>query len=289
MIQSEQILTDSKFPDFIKLSSAFKNGKSYPKIFPSLGLSNFKCNLNDVRMNVLFALRSGVTGVKIDTQDLDCSVIKKGLFKVLGLPIFIGDMMVSLLEANKLKKRFEDKKLRVVFSSEGHEGAWDIATMSMRGIESCQSWHCRRAHHLIGSITDPCCAVMYLEDEEDSLGYGSRMLYRTVVRYVIHEEFGPYLFMEQVYPYEEDEAIVNGINTIFALELYKRSKMTVLYKGFALGSSNLKLSLMIPESEAVRANTYSASYRDSNIPYKSLSYVADKFPKLASLKEKFFN
>lgn len=71
-----------------------------------------------------------------------------------------------------------NKNLEIVFSSR----PWDIATMSMRGISSCQAWGKRQSTCLIGSIIDPSMAVMYLTDGEEHKKYGERMLARTVVR-----------------------------------------------------------------------------------------------------------
>jgi hypothetical protein len=289
MILSEEVVKDSRLPDFIRLSSAFKGKKQYPKIFTHLGLSNFKCKVSDVPIRMPFAIGAALNGIKIDTQDFRCSKFKKALYTALGVPLFISESLLSLAEAKKFKKLKEKQALNVVFSAEGTEGAWDIATMSMRGIESCQSWYSRRAHHLIGSITDPCCAVMYLEDPNDSMGHGTRMLYRTVVRYVVHEEFGPYLFMEQLYPYTNDEFETNAVMVLFALLLQQKTKLNVLYRGCALRSENVCMSLFIPTTDAVVNNSYSASYRDSRIPYKSASEFIEKFPSLNTLKEKFFN
>jgi hypothetical protein len=289
MILSEDVVKDSRLPDFIRLSSAFKGKKEYPKIFPHLGLSNFKCKVSDVPINMPFAISAALNGVKIDTQDLQCSKFKKTLYTALGTPLFIGESLLSLAEARKYKKLKDKQSLNIIFSAEGKDGAWDIATMSMRGIDSCQSWYSRRAHHLIGSITDPCCAIMYLEDPTHSLAYGTKMLYRTVVRYVVHEQYGPYLFMEQLYPYSSDEFETNAIMVMFALLLHSKTKMNVLYRGCALKSNNVCMSLFIPTTEAVKNNIHSASYRDSQIPYKSASKFIEKFPSLNTLKEKFFN
>lgn len=289
MILSEEVAKDSRLPDFIRLSSAFKGKKEYPKIFPHLGLPNFKCKVSDVRISMPFAINAALNGIKIDTQGWELSKLKKALYTAIGVPLFISEALLSLAEAKKFKKLEEKQSLNVVFSAEGKEGAWDIATMSMRGIESCQSWHSRRAHHLIGSITDPCCAIMYLEDPTDSLGYGTKMIYRTVVRYVVHEEFGPYLFMEQLYPYSSNEFETNAVMVLFALLLHQKSKMNVLYRGCALNTNNVYRSLFIPTTDASVNNNYSASYRDSQIPYKSASKFIEKFPSLNTLKEKFFN
>lgn len=289
MIYSRDIVQDKRFPDFIRLSSFFTKEKTYRKIFPEIGLPNFKCKLTDISSNVKFAFKEAWLGLKIDTQDWRCWAPKKAAFSALGFPLFIADMFVSLVEAKEVQRELANRNLNIVFSSDDINGAWDIATMSMRGIDSCQSWHSRRAHHLIGSITDPCCAIMYVEDQNDSSGYGTRMLYRTIVRYVVHEQFGPHLFMEQLYPYTEDESMANAITTLFALTLSQRSKMNVLFRGIGLNSKELYKYIVIPQSEPVVNNLYSQSYRDSHIPYKSVNNLFNKFPTLASFKEKFFN
>ena len=50
----------------------------------------------------------------------------------------------------------------VVFSSDGLDGLWDITTMSMRGIKSCQSWTSSSKYktNIIGSIVDPFVGVI---------------------------------------------------------------------------------------------------------------------------------
>ncbi len=70
------------------------------------------------------------------------------------------------------------KNLKVVFSSH----PWDIATMSMRGISSCQAWGKQQSSCLIGSILDPNMALIYLTDGELYKNYGPRMLARAVIR-----------------------------------------------------------------------------------------------------------
>src|ERR1700691_2673713 len=103
------------------------------------------------------------------------------VFPLIGLP----NASYPIRRPNK-----RASKLSVVFSSD----PWDMTTMSMRGIESCQSWgrfgdyndydnympqnaHCRK---LTGSIIDPCCAIIYITDHTPTQ-YGSKMLARAVV------------------------------------------------------------------------------------------------------------
>jgi hypothetical protein len=71
-----------------------------------------------------------------------------------------------------------NKKLKVVFSTH----PWDIATMSMRGISSCQAWGKRQSPCLIGSIVDPNMGIVYLTDGVRHKNYGPRMIARAVVR-----------------------------------------------------------------------------------------------------------
>lgn len=69
--------------------------------------------------------------------------------------------------------------LKIVFSTH----PWDIATMSMRGISSCQSWTHQYSSHLIGSILDPYCGIIYITNGGNTK-YGSKMLVRSIVRVV---------------------------------------------------------------------------------------------------------
>ena len=72
-----------------------------------------------------------------------------------------------------------NKSYTLVFSTDH----WDIATMSMRGIKSCQSWTGSYRERLTGSIIDPCCAILYLTDGSKTK-YGEKMLARHIVRLV---------------------------------------------------------------------------------------------------------
>ena len=74
-----------------------------------------------------------------------------------------------------------NKSLKIVFS----DHPWDIATMSMRGINSCQAWGKIQSPALIGSILDPNMAIVYLTDGKAHKSYGQRMLARCVVRLVV--------------------------------------------------------------------------------------------------------
>jgi hypothetical protein len=96
----------------------------------------------------------------------------------------------------------------VVFSSDGVDGLWDIATMSMRGIESCQSWDGAFKSRLIGSMCDPYVGIIYLTNNKSYNKYGPRMVRRCVVKFLINKETSnPVISLDRMYPeYSQDVA-----------------------------------------------------------------------------------
>jgi len=98
-------------------------------------------------------------------------------------------------------------KFSIAFSSDGVDGLWDIATMSMRGITSCQRWQGQHKHCLIGSIVDPFTAVIYLTSGTNYKHLGPKMIRRSVVRFVIDNiDKKPYILIDRVYPSHDDSA-----------------------------------------------------------------------------------
>lgn len=95
-------------------------------------------------------------------------------------------------------------KVNIVFSSTGMDGAWDLATMSERGIGSCQSWNQNNKTHLVGSIIDPFTAIMYLT-LGSSNEKGLKMTRRCIVRYVLGSTGRPSLIVERMYPTHNKE------------------------------------------------------------------------------------
>lgn len=106
-------------------------------------------------------------------------------------------------------------KFSIVFSSDGTDGLWDIATMSMRGITSCQRWQGQYRHCLIGSIVDPFTAVIYLTSGTNYKQLGAKMIRRSVVRFVVNN-LGkkPYILVDRVYPSYDEEAVKKFIEFI---------------------------------------------------------------------------
>jgi hypothetical protein len=102
------------------------------------------------------------------------------------------------------------KEMFVKFSSDQEEGFWDIVTMSMRGIQSCQTWEqgIGNSCKVIGSMLDPFTGIIYFTGGGTFNSYGSRMIRRCIVRYVIDHTQGyqvattktPYLLLEKMYP-----------------------------------------------------------------------------------------
>lgn len=112
-----------------------------------------------------------------------------------------------------------NSKFKVVFGSDGANGAWDVATMSMRGVVSCQSWgtDAKRAggysHCTIGSVIDPFVGIIYLTSGMKSSEFGSRMIRRCVVRFVINgKENKPYLLLDNMYPSQDTKIITQFKN-----------------------------------------------------------------------------
>ena len=102
-----------------------------------------------------------------------------------------------------------NNKLKIVFSADGADGAWDIATMSMRGVKSCQSWDGEYKHCTIGSVIDPFVGIIYLTSGAKFSDKGSRMIRRCVVRFVIDgKSHQPYILLDHMYP-SIDTATIN--------------------------------------------------------------------------------
>jgi hypothetical protein len=97
-----------------------------------------------------------------------------------------------------------NSKFRVIFSADGIDGAWDIATMSMRGVKSCQSWDGDYRHCTIGSVVDPFVGIIYLTSGA-KCEHGTKMIKRSIVRFVIDATTNkPYILLDNMYPgYDE--------------------------------------------------------------------------------------
>ena len=137
-------------------------------------------------------LNNGLITLKLfeDIKNGDEILFRKeeSLFKVYNkIKIKIKNLKAGIvlpeLDSIAEFKRFSidnvpSKKYHIVFSSVDCDGLWDIATMSMRGITSCQKWSGKYKQALIGSLIDPFVGIMYLTSGSDVNGLGSRMMKR---------------------------------------------------------------------------------------------------------------
>jgi hypothetical protein len=118
----------------------------------------------------------------------------------LGIRIPKIDQMTEFKNFSRVN--VPNKEFVLCFSSYGEEGAWDIGTISMRGIISCQSWNAPQSRGLIGSITSKFVGVVYLESSKEMVpGYGTKMLSRAMVRFAINKQTKkPTLYIDTIYP-----------------------------------------------------------------------------------------
>jgi hypothetical protein len=226
-----------------------------------------------------------------DVKDSDGTVVFKsgeGLFRVYNK---LSDMLsdgkfVPLQKLDNLTyfKDFSSKnvpsdKFRIVFSSDGTEGLWDIATMSMRGISSCQTWGGGNATHVVGSMVDPFTGIIYLTSGAKHGQYGSKMLRRCVVRFIVNEKTKKqYIYLERMYP-----ALDQGTKDTFIkfIEQKTDKKYPVVYGPDVYGQSMMN-GTYVPMANIIK-NMQPADhpYRDSGMPYKT-----DPLDTYGSLKEK---
>jgi hypothetical protein len=190
---------------------------------------------------------------------------------------------VDLVSADEMSAQC--KKLQIAFSSADVDGAWDIATMSMRGVKSCMRWEARQCSSLVGSIIDPCCGIIYLTNGTVT-EYGSKMLFRSVVRLALHYETGkPILLVDRLYSsfYKtkpgEQGRFDQQVKNIFIEYLQKKVPLCQVVdaqtRAITLAKYELprppNFNFLVPEE---------VSYRDTPIQYSQfLNYDADKIVK----------
>lgn len=122
-----------------------------------------------------------------------------------------------------------NKKYMVVFSSEGVEGAWDILTMSMRGIKSCQRWDGEYHRCLIGSILSKYVGVIYITSGADFENKGTKMMRRSLVRYAVDADEGkPCILIDKIYPVENGTVDEETLK-IFTNHIKARTNLPVYF------------------------------------------------------------
>lgn len=168
---------------------------------------------------------------------------------------------IGLRNCNKTIEH-NGKKYTITFSAH----PWDIATMSMRGIESCQAWSGLYKYRLIGSIADPYAGIIYVHSKRSNR-YGKKMAARAVVR-LVKKGKRTGLLLERIY-YGNKKRRLNGLRhasddtfkivpIIFRKFLKSTTKCEIVKKkGFQIPLS--KIVNKIPKGMR--------SYRDSKIGY----------------------
>lgn len=290
------------FPEWLKTHTVFKEMSKIDKVFPKIGLPNFKepCEimnsaealgdaqrlgqrivqeLNNSQRSLYNKLEAGLKSQEKDRNEV-CSKIQS-VIDLLGKviysmnfqdyakivegkvsmrlradifhgesknPVFRKDEAI-LRVANKLNDivveqkgtftkidqipEFKDfsrtnvpnKKYTLAFSSSGEDGAWDIGTISMRGIASCQAWNAPQSRGLIGSIASKFVGVMYLASDQEIPGYGTKMLNRCMVRFCINKKTKrPALIMDTMYPAQNNDTLA-----AFKKALNEKSGLDVFY------------------------------------------------------------
>jgi hypothetical protein len=195
--------------------------------------------------------------------------IKEQLDK-LGISIPAIDAMPE--GKNFSKENIANKKYDVVFSSEGPVGAWDIATMSMRGIKSCQRWDGEYPKCLVGSIVSKFTGIIYITSGADfsngGTSMGEKMLARSIVRFVYNsKDKEPMIIVDRMYPNFDKEirdAFVNALKsrTKFKVKFVHNSDAT------ADQSENMRIRSITDNFYDKKIEKIFRSYHDTPIKSK---------------------
>ena len=177
-----------------------------------------------------------------------------------------------------------NKSYMVCFSAEGSEGAWDILTMSMRGIKSCQRWDGDYPRCLIGSILSRYVGVIYITSGADFEGRGTKMMRRSLVRFVMDADEGkPCIVIDRVYPQTTNSDTDEEALKIFMNAIKSKTSLPV-YFAPTLGS---KVKHFYVPFEKVRAEMPERDWTYQDTPIKnSLDF---KLHTLASSSNEDFN
>lgn len=216
-------------------------------------------------------------------DETGATFLKKGesLFKAYGKinellrdGLFLA--MPELTTAPQFKKfnglNLPSTSSKIVFSSDGMVGAWDIATMSMRGIQSCQTWGQSNASHLVGSIVDPCTAIMYLTSGTEIPNKGRKMVRRSIVRFIVDKtDNKPTLIIERMYPSYNVE-VAKSFVSILTKKVGGKIRVRDIANNFRLNGA----TAFVPATKTTsKLDAYSLPYLDCALPYSKLQPGAD--------------
>lgn len=215
---------------------------------------NLPTDINDLNGKVVFRKGEGLFRVYNKLND----ILREGHF-----------LAMQKLENLYYFKDFSAKnvpntKYKVVFSSDGSEGLWDIATMSMRGIASCQTWD-NGAHYtkIVGSMADPFTGIIYLTSGTKHSNYGTKMMRRCVVRFVVNEtKKAPTIVLEKMYPSYDKQAL-DAFTSLIKERTDNKFNVSYIPDSYQNGK------FYVPMSKIVRSlPVNNQPYRDSGMLYK---------------------
>jgi hypothetical protein len=220
----------------------------------------------------------GKVSIKIPYEILDAKgqvIFKAGesIFRAYNklynaiLDLKCGERLAKLDTMPEFKRfsidNLPNNKFQIVFSSDGVDGLWDIATMSMRGISSCQSWEGQYKKRLIGSIVDPFVGIIYLTSGQDFDKLGSKMIRRCIVRLAVNAKTKKaFIAVDRMYP-EYD----NNVMDLF-LSFIRRRVGDIDVKFVFDNTDHIYDDAYIPNSDTYdKLVDSNLSYRDTKIPF----------------------
>src|ERR1017187_9972258 len=176
------------------------------------------------------------------------------------------------------------KPLKIVFSSDGVDGLWDIATMSMRGITSCQAWTGQYHQCLIGSILDPFVGIIYYTSgKANDTGYGSKMIRRSIVRFAINKETkDKHLVLDNMYP-SYDADVAQAFIGFLRQKTGGKIKVASVNNGYGYGYGTTTQEDIAPIAKLYMPQTTLrakiSSGKDRNEQFQSVASYQDTFIK----------
>lgn len=266
MVSAARIEINNQTDRIQFLATKEEREKSRDKFFEMCKTSSilqelFSCidPVNTDNVNDLIQMAEGKVVLKLQKDISDGSgkyAFRKGesLIKLIGKVkercAAFGVEVATIDNTNEFKtfckENIPNKRYSIIFSSDGEDGAWDLATMSMRGDwSSCQRWEGEYPRCLIGSILSKYIGIVYLtsgvmnsstEKNGNRGNLGTKMMRRCIVRYAIdidsdHDSKGcrpgagkPCILIEKMYP-DLDKDILS----LFIAAIKQKSNLPVYY------------------------------------------------------------
>jgi len=225
-------------------------------------------------------------------QGQDLFFVLRGIREIAGTPALgyagYGPLALTRMDSlfgamNSFENVLNVNDLKVVFSGSGGKGLWDLATMSMRGVSSCQRWGNKHAKALAGSMVDPYAGIIYITNNKKSRR-GLKMIRRSVVRFVVHKTSRkPAILIERVYPHDYNGGMTDVVTLMAFRHFIKtktKDKFPIIYGENRDEAQKYFIPLTAPVSELIltsssrgRTPNEELSFRDSKIQYsKSPKY-----------------